>query len=690
MFGRIGLASHRWSRKMVALAASLAVVFGATASALFVAAPASAAAATVVSLTFDNGWGNQMTAAADMQAAGLTGTFYVPSGWIGLAGYMSLANLDTLKADGDEIGGKTVNNPDLTALTQSGTASGTAEAEREVCEGRNVLLADGFDVTDFAYPFADFIPADETVAEECGFNSARSVGSLADTQVDGCTYPGCPYAETIPPADPYSIRTPDDAEVTTTVAQLEADVTNAVNNGGGLLAFSFHQICDTTTAGCDPTFSWSPTLFDQFVKWLASEQASGAISVETIQQVIGGAEQPAVTTYPSVPAAPVGTQALTNPNLSDGLTITGSPTQVSSTATTPVTYSVTVSEGATPPTGSVIVSDGNGNSCSITSLTAGSGSCVIDEPAAATPYTVTATYLGDANYPATLPTLTGSVNETVAPAAAALPSSAPACWTPESYGSNTPSFSWNPSGGVNGGGAETINLSNVEGAPNEDANLVTTFDLGQCAPTATVGGSYQLSVYYESSVPVYFNVFGRASDGTWSYWTGSPTFPAASTWTLATWLTPAVPSTISALSYGMTIDQDGSLSTSDNSLIDIGTEATPVITTSPVNQSVTAGQDATFSAAASGNPVPSVQWQVSTDGGTTWTPLSGATSDTLVVSATTPTQTGNEYKAIFTNTLGSATAGPATLTVTPIAQTISFTAPPLCQPSVRRFALTNQ
>ncbi len=202
-------------------AACLLVLSGAVMSGLLLGAPAVAAATpTVVSLTFDNAWENQMTAASDMQASGLTGTFYVPTGFIGLPGYMSMADLNTLKANGDEIGGKTVDNSDMTALTQSATASGMNEAEREMCEGRNVLLADGFDVTDFAYPFSDYIPADEPLAQDCGFNSARGVGSLADAQPNGCTFPDCPYAETIPPADPFSIRTPDDAEVTTTLAAL--------------------------------------------------------------------------------------------------------------------------------------------------------------------------------------------------------------------------------------------------------------------------------------------------------------------------------------------------------------------------------------------------------------------------------------------------------------------------------------
>jgi hypothetical protein len=122
----------------------------------------------------------------------------------------------------------------------------------------------------------------------------------------------------------------------------------------------------------------------------------------------------------------------------------------------------------------------------------------------------------------------------------------------------------------------------------------------------------------------------------------------------------------------MTIAGVGSLSTSTYSLVD-GTA--PVVTTPPVSQSVTAGQDATFTAAASGTATPTVQWQVSTNGGTTWNPVAGATTGTLIVPATTLAQSGSQYEAVFTNPLGSATTTPATLTVAPIVQTITFTAP---------------
>ena len=41
----------------------------------------------------------------------------------------------------------------------------------------------------------------------------------------------------------------------------------------------------------------------------------------------------------------------------------------------------------------------------------------------------------------------------------------------------------------------------------------------------------------------------------------------------------------------------------------------PVVTTDPLAQTVLVGHNATFVAAATGFPTPTVQWQVSTDGG---------------------------------------------------------------------------
>jgi ELWxxDGT repeat protein len=97
----------------------------------------------------------------------------------------------------------------------------------------------------------------------------------------------------------------------------------------------------------------------------------------------------------------------------------------------------------------------------------------------------------------------------------------------------------------------------------------------------------------------------------------------------------------------------------------------PVVTLQPVNQMVDIGTTATFTTSAVGNPVPTVQWQVSADGGATWTNISGATSTTLTLTNVTQSQSGDEYEAVFTNNLGTATSNPATLTLdTPPAITL--------------------
>ena len=89
----------------------------------------------------------------------------------------------------------------------------------------------------------------------------------------------------------------------------------------------------------------------------------------------------------------------------------------------------------------------------------------------------------------------------------------------------------------------------------------------------------------------------------------------------------------------------------------------PTVTTNPANVTVTAGQTATFTAAANGNPTPTVRWQVSNDIGKTWTDISGASSTTLTLSNVPSSLDGNEYRAVFNNSLGSAATNAATLTV---------------------------
>ncbi len=87
------------------------------------------------------------------------------------------------------------------------------------------------------------------------------------------------------------------------------------------------------------------------------------------------------------------------------------------------------------------------------------------------------------------------------------------------------------------------------------------------------------------------------------------------------------------------------------------TNLAPAFTTQPSGQSVTAGGSVTFTVAASGNPTPSIQWQK--DG----MDLAGATGTSFQIARVAAADAGN-YRAVATNSQGTATSNAATLTVT--------------------------
>ena len=90
---------------------------------------------------------------------------------------------------------------------------------------------------------------------------------------------------------------------------------------------------------------------------------------------------------------------------------------------------------------------------------------------------------------------------------------------------------------------------------------------------------------------------------------------------------------------------------------------TPKVTKQPANAAVEVGQSATFDATASGSPKPTVQWEISTNGGTGWAPVPGATADQLTIANAQASESEDEYRAVFANSAGHATSAAATLTV---------------------------
>ena len=91
-------------------------------------------------------------------------------------------------------------------------------------------------------------------------------------------------------------------------------------------------------------------------------------------------------------------------------------------------------------------------------------------------------------------------------------------------------------------------------------------------------------------------------------------------------------------------------------------DTAPSVTTQPSNQTVRPGESASFVAAAVGTPVPTILWQASTDGGSTWADVAGATSMVYDFVAALADD-GKRFRAVFTNSAGVAISNTATLSV---------------------------
>jgi peptidoglycan/xylan/chitin deacetylase (PgdA/CDA1 family) len=90
---------------------------------------------TIVSVEFDHAFSDQQAAVQLANSHGIKVTVFAMSGRIGLPGYMTAAQLRQLQAQGNEIGGHTINHEDLSQLS-------VAAQRWEICDDRIALEAD--------------------------------------------------------------------------------------------------------------------------------------------------------------------------------------------------------------------------------------------------------------------------------------------------------------------------------------------------------------------------------------------------------------------------------------------------------------------------------------------------------------------------------------------------------------------
>ena len=262
----------------------------------------------VVSLTFSDGHVDQYGYARPILLAHhMPATFYVVSGWVDHSGACCMAwwQIDDLYRDGNEIGGMGRDHQDLTAKPGGPWPEELARRKAQVCDDRQQLVQRGYDPQTFAYPggaFAAVYPdgsRPEDLVRGCGYLAARGIG--------GSTPTGKPI-DTIPPADPFTLRTPEVAPAAPLRLEDLVARVRAADPAGGWVPLAFDRVCRRGTPDyMDCMASPRPvedTTLTAFLDWQASTGKPGGApagtAVKTVRDVMGAAAQPPLPSRPTI------------------------------------------------------------------------------------------------------------------------------------------------------------------------------------------------------------------------------------------------------------------------------------------------------------------------------------------------------------------------------------------------------
>jgi len=205
----------------------------------------------------------------------------------------------------------------------------------------------------------------------------------------------------------------------------------------------------------------------------------------------------------------------------------------------------------------------------------------------------------------------------------------------------------------------SVGCSGLIGASNSApvAPSITTQPAGQ---TITAGQTASFSVAVTGTAPLSYQ---------WHKNSVMISGAASSTYT-----TPAATSSDNGVQFTVVVSNTAGGVTSNAATLTVNSApVAPSITTQPVNQTVTAGQSATFNVTATGTAPLSYQWNRN------GIVISGATSSSYTTAATTSSDNGAQFTVVASNTAGSVTSNAATLTVNSAPVAPSITTQPVNQ-----------
>jgi large repetitive protein len=210
-------------------------------------------------------------------------------------------------------------------------------------------------------------------------------------------------------------------------------------------------------------------------------------------------------------------------------------------------------------------------------------------------------------------------------------------------------------GGKQGLASAVYNYSVVVGgssAGSGTSSTTTTTPTSSAPPPPNIANQPQ-GLTVNQGQPAVFVAYSSAG-GVSYQWTKNGTNIAGAT---AASLTIPNPQTSDAGTYAVVVTAGGASATSSNATLSVNSNpAIPTFTSQPIAQSVASGGSVTFSAAASGNPMPSYQWFQNGNA------IQGASGPTLLIVGA-GSSSGGSYNCVATNASGSAQSNQVALAV---------------------------
>lgn len=168
------------------------------------------------------------------------------------------------------------------------------------------------------------------------------------------------------------------------------------------------------------------------------------------------------------------------------------------------------------------------------------------------------------------------------------------------------------------------------------------------------------SVYIGQSVTFSVSASGSGTlSYQWKYSTDGSNWSSISGATSSSYTISSATSSMNGRYYRCSVTNSGG--TTDSNYATLTVYAKPTITSQPSARTVGVGHTASFSVTATGQSL-SYQWQYSDDAGSTWSNLSGKTSSSYSVTASTSIN-NRRFRCVVTNDSGSVNSSSAKLTV---------------------------